>query len=39
MTHGWPSTFADFAGIVGPLVGGDPAFHVVVPSLPGGTAR
>jgi epoxide hydrolase len=35
LTHGWPSTFADFAGIVEPLVTGRPAFHVVVPSLPG----
>jgi pimeloyl-ACP methyl ester carboxylesterase len=35
LTHGWPSTFADFAEIVEPLVAGVPAFHVVVPSLPG----
>jgi len=35
LTHGWPSTFADFAGIVEPLTTGDPAFHLVVPSLPG----
>jgi pimeloyl-ACP methyl ester carboxylesterase len=35
LTHGWPSTFADFAEIAEPLAGGDPAFHVVVPSLPG----
>jgi pimeloyl-ACP methyl ester carboxylesterase len=36
LTHGWPSTIADFAGIVEPLVTGtDPAFHVVAPSLPG----
>jgi pimeloyl-ACP methyl ester carboxylesterase len=42
ITHGWPSSFAEIAGIVGPLSdpaahGGDPAdaFDVVVPSLPG----
>jgi pimeloyl-ACP methyl ester carboxylesterase len=42
LSHGWPSTFAEFAGVVGPLTdpgahGADPAdaFHVVVPSLPG----
>jgi pimeloyl-ACP methyl ester carboxylesterase len=42
LTHGWPSTVADFCEVVGPLTdprayGADPAtaFHVVVPSLPG----
>ncbi|GAA5127317.1 epoxide hydrolase [Pseudonocardia adelaidensis] len=35
LTHGWPSTFADFAGVVEPLTTGGPAFHVVVPSVPG----
>jgi pimeloyl-ACP methyl ester carboxylesterase len=42
LTHGWPSTFADFSAMVGPLTdprahGGDPAdaFHVVAPSVPG----
>jgi pimeloyl-ACP methyl ester carboxylesterase len=42
LTHGWPWTFWDFAGTIGPLAhpeqfGGDPAdaFDVVVPSLPG----
>src|SRR5919109_4442327 len=42
LTHGWPSTFADFSEMVGPLTdprahGGDPAdaFHVVAPSIPG----
>ncbi|MGW6919382.1 epoxide hydrolase family protein [Kitasatospora sp. NPDC054939] len=42
LTHGWPSTVADFLGILGPLTdprahGGDPAdaFHVVAPSVPG----
>ncbi|WP_275467299.1 epoxide hydrolase family protein [Streptomyces noursei] len=42
ITHGWPSTIADFQAILGPLTdprahGGDPAdaFHVVAPSLPG----
>ena len=42
LTHGWPSTFAEFRNVVGPLSnpaahGGDPrqAFHVVCPSIPG----
>lgn len=42
ITHGWPSTVADFLPILGPLTdprshGADPAdaFHVVAPSLPG----
>jgi pimeloyl-ACP methyl ester carboxylesterase len=42
VTHGWPSTVADFVDILGPLSdprahGGDPAdaFHLVVPSVPG----
>lgn len=42
LSHGWPSTFADFLEIVGPLSNprahGDetaPAFHVIAPSLPG----
>lgn len=42
LTHGWPSTPADFYDILGPLTdprshGGDPAdaFHVVAPSVPG----
>jgi pimeloyl-ACP methyl ester carboxylesterase len=42
LSHGWPSSFAEFLGIVGPLT--DPrahgldasiAFDVVIPSLPG----
>ena len=42
MTHGWPSSPAEFLEVVGPLTnpqahGGGPAhaFHVVAPSLPG----
>jgi epoxide hydrolase len=42
ITHGWPSSSAEFADIIGPLTdpaahGGDPAdaFHLVIPSLPG----
>jgi len=42
LLHGWPSSFVDFLGMIGPLTdpsahGGDPqdAFHVVVPSVPG----
>ena len=42
LTHGWPSSFVEFAEIIGPLTdpaahGGNPAdaFHLVIPSLPG----
>jgi microsomal epoxide hydrolase len=42
LLHGWPSTFAEFAKVIGPLTdpvahGGDAsdAFHVICPSLPG----
>jgi epoxide hydrolase len=42
MTHGWPGSIVEFAGVVGPLTdprahGGDPAdaFHLVLPSIPG----
>lgn len=42
LTHGWPSTFADLAGLAAPLAepaahGGPdaPAFDVVIPSIPG----
>jgi pimeloyl-ACP methyl ester carboxylesterase len=42
ITHGWPSSGAEFAQIIGPLTdpaahGGDAAnaFHVVIPTLPG----
>ena len=37
LLHGYPSSFAEFAGIVGGLVepADGPAFHVIAPSLPG----
>jgi hypothetical protein len=42
LTNGWPSSFAEYVGVLGPLTdpaahGGDPAdsFSVVVPALPG----
>ncbi len=42
MTHGWPSSIVEFAGVIDALTnpaahGGDPAdaFHLVIPSLPG----
>jgi len=42
LTHGWPSTVADFLEIIGPLsdpaahgAPDAPAFHVVAPSIPG----
>lgn len=39
LMHGWPSTFAEFYPVIDALVNPpsseDPAFHVVVPSIPG----
>jgi len=42
LTHGWPGSFLEFLGLIGPLTdpaayGGDPAdaFSVVLPSIPG----
>ena len=39
MAHGWPGSFYEFNQVWGPLSNpekdSDPAFHVVVPSLPG----
>ncbi|MGW7042114.1 epoxide hydrolase family protein [Streptomyces avermitilis] len=39
LTHGWPGSIAEFADVVGELAdpkdADAPAFHVVVPSLPG----
>ncbi|WP_328647779.1 epoxide hydrolase [Amycolatopsis sp. NBC_00348] len=36
LTHGYPSSFAEFLDVLGPLTEPGPdAFHVVVPSLPG----
>ena len=37
LLHGYPSSFAEFAGMVGDLVepADAPAFHVIAPSLPG----
>lgn len=38
LTHGWPGSFVEFEGVIGPLTDpppGQPAFHVVIPSLPG----
>lgn len=38
LTHGWPGSFTEFVDLVGPLTDppdGSPAFHVVIPSLPG----
>ena len=42
LSHGWPSTFADFRHLIGPLTApaahgapDAPAFHAVIPSLPG----
>ena len=39
VTHGWPGSIAEFIGVVDELAdpkdAGAPAFHVVVPSLPG----
>jgi microsomal epoxide hydrolase len=41
LLHGWPGSFIEFMGLVGPLTdpaaggAGGQAFHVVIPSLPG----
>ncbi|MEV4147500.1 epoxide hydrolase family protein [Amycolatopsis sp. NPDC049691] len=36
LTHGYPSSFAEFLDVIGPLTEAGPdAFHVVIPSLPG----
>ncbi|MCB2078044.1 MAG: epoxide hydrolase, partial [Novosphingobium sp.] len=38
LIHGWPSSFVEFLDMVEPLTNpppGEPAFHVVMPSLPG----
>ena len=38
LTHGWPSTFTEYLKLVAPLTNpaeGEPAFDVVIPSLPG----
>lgn len=42
MTHGWPSSFAEYLKVIDPLTnprahGGDPAdaYHLVIPSFPG----
>lgn len=38
LTHGWPGAFIEFEKVIGPLTdppADQPAFHVVVPSLPG----
>ncbi|GLY19461.1 epoxide hydrolase [Kineosporia sp. NBRC 101677] len=35
LTHGWPGSFLEFEDVLAPLTLGDPAFHVIVPSLPG----
>ncbi|GLZ54224.1 epoxide hydrolase family protein [Actinomycetospora sp. NBRC 106378] len=39
LTHGWPGSVVEFLDVVGPLTApddpSDPAFHLVMPSLPG----
>lgn len=35
LTHGWPGTFAEYLDLIEPPSPDDPAFHVVIPSLPG----
>lgn len=44
LTHGWPNSFIEYLPLVGPLtnpvqhgLAGAPAFHLVIPSLPGFT--
>lgn len=38
LLHGWPGSFVEFLDVIAPLTDppeGEPAFHLVVPSLPG----
>jgi epoxide hydrolase len=39
LTHGWPGTVVEYLDVIAPLTepesAADPAFHVVIPSLPG----
>ncbi|MEV6828317.1 TIGR03086 family metal-binding protein [Amycolatopsis sp. NPDC051102] len=39
LTHGWPGSVVEYLDVIGPLTEpeslGDPAFHLVIPSLPG----
>jgi pimeloyl-ACP methyl ester carboxylesterase len=35
LTHGWPGSFIEFEDALVPLTTGEPAFDIVVPSLPG----
>jgi pimeloyl-ACP methyl ester carboxylesterase len=35
LLNGWPASFAELLPLVERLTDGDPAFHVVIPSLPG----
>ena len=38
LTHGWPGTVVEYLDVIGPLTepaADEPAFHVVIPSLPG----
>lgn len=42
LVHGWPGSFMEFVDVIGPLTNpqghgspGAPAFHVVIPSIPG----
>ncbi|TYB71342.1 epoxide hydrolase [Nonomuraea sp. PA05] len=38
LTHGWPGSVAEFLDVIGPLTepdGDGPAFHLVIPSIPG----
>ncbi|KDN23965.1 TIGR03086 family metal-binding protein [Amycolatopsis rifamycinica] len=39
LTHGWPGSIVEYLGVIGPLTepasADEPAFHLVIPSLPG----
>ncbi|MET9000632.1 TIGR03086 family metal-binding protein [Amycolatopsis sp. NPDC004169] len=39
LTHGWPGSIVEYLDVIGPLTepasAGEPAFHLVIPSLPG----
>jgi pimeloyl-ACP methyl ester carboxylesterase len=37
VTHGWPGSIVEFTELAGLLTEGDPAFHLVMPTIPGFT--
>lgn len=35
LVHGWPGSFMEFLDLINELKNGSPAFHLIIPSLPG----